>query len=99
MPKASIVSEPRAPSHATMELSPNAKREIDLMKKMLALLSIVSALILPSCSSATEENQAQNQEISSPTPSPTKDFHPISLDALSQQEFIGTDLKLEKVYF
>jgi dipeptidyl aminopeptidase/acylaminoacyl peptidase len=80
-----------------MELTPNAKREIDLMKKMLALLSIVSALILSSCSSAPEENQAQSQEISSPTTSPTKNFHPISLDALSEQEFIGTDLKLEKV--
>ena len=64
---------------------------------MLALLSIVSALILSSCSSAPEENQAQSQVISSPTTSPTKNFHPISLDALSEQEFIGTDLKLEKV--
>jgi dienelactone hydrolase len=97
-PVASTVKEPRAPIHAKMALTPKAWREYFNMKKILVLLSMLSLVFLSACAS-----ESANQSTSTPsvTESPSEvideTINPISLTALSQKEFIGKDLKLEKV--
>jgi dipeptidyl aminopeptidase/acylaminoacyl peptidase len=68
------------------------------MRKILALLSMLSLVFLSACAS-----ESANQSTSTPsvTESPSEvideTINPISLTALSQKEFVGKDLKLEKV--
>ena len=66
------------------------------MRRMLVLSGVLIALIVTACSTPTT-NSTQVEESSSPTPTITKEINPVSLEALSQKEFIGKDLKLEKV--
>jgi uncharacterized protein len=68
------------------------------MRKILALLSMLSLVFLSACAS-----ESVNQSTSTPSVTESasvvieETVNPISLTALSQKEFIGKDLKLEKV--
>ena len=68
------------------------------MRKILALLSIFSLIFLTACASeTTNESTSPNSVTESPSAAIDETVNPISLTALSQKEFVGKDLKLEKV--
>lgn len=61
---------------------------------MVVPSALICALILSSCAQGTTSTTPETQ---SPTPQVTREVNPVSLEALSQKEFKGSDLKLEKV--
>ena len=68
------------------------------MRKILALLSIFSLVFLTACASeTTNESTSPASVTESPSVAIDETVNPISLTALSQKEFVGKDLKLEKV--
>lgn len=75
-------------------ISAKAKRAKRLMKKMVVPSALICALILSSCAQGTTSTTPETQ---SPAPQATTEVNPVSLEALSQKEFKGSDLKLEKV--
>ena len=68
------------------------------MNRIIAPLLLTTTLILSACSNEVSTSTTPS---STPTPSPSltqiKEINPVSLEALSQKEFVGKDLKLEKV--
>ena len=68
------------------------------MRKILALISIFSLVFLTACASeTTNESTSATSATESPSVAIDETVNPISLTALSQKEFVGKDLKLEKV--
>lgn len=68
------------------------------MRKILALISIFSLVFLTACASGiTNESTSPASVTESPSVAVDETVNPISLTALSQKEFVGKDLKLEKV--
>ena len=68
------------------------------MRKILALISIFSLVFLTACASeTTNESTSPTSVTESPSVAIDETVNPISLTALSQKEFVGKDLKLEKV--
>lgn len=68
------------------------------MRKILALISIFSLVFLTACASGTTNESTSPASVTeSPSVAIDETVNPISLTALSQKEFVGKDLKLEKV--
>ena len=65
------------------------------MKKILALVASISLIFLTAC--ATNNQSSTPSSIETPIAEQTAKVNPVSLEALSQKEFIGSDLVLEKV--
>lgn len=65
------------------------------MKKILALVASISLIFLTAC--ATNNQSSTSSSIDTPIAEQTAKVNPVSLEALSQKEFIGSDLVLEKV--
>ena len=65
------------------------------MKKILALVASISLIFLTAC--ATNNQSSTSSSIEPPIAEQTAKVNPVSLEALSQKEFIGSDLVLEKV--
>ena len=68
------------------------------MRKILALISIFSLVFLTACASGTTNESTSPVSVTeSPSVAIDETVNPISLTALSQKEFVGKDLKLEKI--